>query len=84
MGKKDVEAMAQLYRQVFASYPFPIHSPSYLARTMDQNLVYYGIVADDRLIAVASTEHDFDGQNAEMTDFAARMNSAATGWPRIF
>jgi putative beta-lysine N-acetyltransferase len=70
MGKNDVEAMAQLYRQVFASYPFPIHDPAYLARTMDENLVYYGIVADDKLIALASTENHFDGQNAEMTDFA--------------
>jgi putative beta-lysine N-acetyltransferase len=70
MGKQDVEAMAQLYRQVFASYPFPIHDPAYLARTMDENLVYYGIIAEGKLIALASTEHDFDGQNAEMTDFA--------------
>lgn len=70
MGKKDVEAMAQLYRQVFASYPFPIHDPAYLARTMDENLLYYGIMVDDGLVALASTEHDFDGQNAEMTDFA--------------
>jgi putative beta-lysine N-acetyltransferase len=70
MGKKDVEAMAQLYRKVFASYPFPIHDPAYLARTMDENLVYYGILADGKLIALASTEHDFGGQNAEMTDFA--------------
>lgn len=70
MDKKDVEAMAQLYRQVFASYPFPIHNPAYLARTMDENLVYYGILAEDKLVALASTEHDFDGQNAEMTDFA--------------
>jgi putative beta-lysine N-acetyltransferase len=70
MGKKDVEPMAQLYRKVFASYPFPIHNPAYLARTMDENLVYYGIRADDKLIALASTEHDFDGQNAELTDFA--------------
>ena len=70
MGKEDVEEMAHLYRKVFASYPFPIHDPAYLARTMDENLVYYGIRAEDRLIALASTEHDFDGQNAEMTDFA--------------
>jgi putative beta-lysine N-acetyltransferase len=70
MDKKDVEAMAQLYRQVFASYPFPIHNPAYLARTMDENLVYYGILAEGKLVALASTEHDFDGQSAEMTDFA--------------
>jgi putative beta-lysine N-acetyltransferase len=70
MTKNDVEEMARLYRKVFASYPFPIHNPAYLARTMDENLVYYGIWDNDRLIALASTENDFDGRNAEMTDFA--------------
>ncbi|MBU4034492.1 MAG: putative beta-lysine N-acetyltransferase, partial [Proteobacteria bacterium] len=29
MEKHDVEEMAQLYRQVFASYPFPIQDPDY-------------------------------------------------------
>ncbi len=70
MRKHDVEDMVQLYRKVFASYPFPIHEPDYLAKTMDENLVYYGIWADDTLIALSSAEIDFDGKNAEMTDFA--------------
>ncbi len=70
MRKPEVEDMAQLYRQVFASYPFPIHDPDYLARTMDENLVYYGIWTDNKLIALSSAEIDFDGKNAEMTDFA--------------
>ena len=29
----DAEAMSRLYRKVFASYPFPIHDPAYLAAT---------------------------------------------------
>lgn len=70
MGKFDVEEMAQLYRQIFASYPFPIHDPDYLSRTMDDNVIYFGIRANDKLMALSSTEIDFVGQNTEMTDFA--------------
>lgn len=79
MRKEDVEDMAQLYRKVFASYPFPIHDTDYLAGTMDENLVYYGIWADDTLIALSSAEIDFDGQNAEMTDFATLPEFRGSG-----
>ena len=70
MRKCDVEEMARLYSQVFASYPFPIHDPDYLASTMDDSLIYFGIWDGGRLIALSSAEVDFDGSNAEMTDFA--------------
>lgn len=79
MRKHDVEDMAQLYRKVFASYPFPIHEPDYLAKTMDENLVYYGIWADDTLIALSAAEIDFDGKNAEMTDFATLPEFRGSG-----
>lgn len=70
MQKRDVSDMAQLYRRVFASYPFPIHDPNYLAKTMDENVIYHGVFKDDQLIALSSAEIDFDAQNVEMTDFA--------------
>ncbi|PLX86713.1 MAG: putative beta-lysine N-acetyltransferase [Desulfuromonas sp.] len=79
MQKDDVEEMARLYRQVFASYPFPIHDPDYLARTMDENLSYYGIWIDSRLIALSSAEIDFAGKNAEMTDFATLPECRGSG-----
>ncbi|PLX78527.1 MAG: putative beta-lysine N-acetyltransferase [Desulfuromonas sp.] len=70
MRKQDTEDMAELYKAVFASYPFPIHDPAYLVQTMDENLIYFGIRRGDELIALSSAEIDFEGQNAEMTDFA--------------
>ncbi|HIJ90136.1 MAG: putative beta-lysine N-acetyltransferase [Desulfobulbaceae bacterium] len=79
MERHEVEEMAQLYRQVFASYPFPIHDPEYLAQTMDENLIYFGIRADDKLIALSSAEIDFSGQNAEMTDFATLPEARGLG-----
>ncbi|BCR04274.1 hypothetical protein DESUT3_13430 [Desulfuromonas versatilis] len=79
MQKGDAEPMAELYRQVFASYPFPIHDPGYLARTMDENLEYYGILEGERLIALSSAEIDFAGKNAEMTDFATLPEARGKG-----
>lgn len=70
MQKQDVADMAQLYKRVFESYPFPIHDLNYIARTMDENIIYHGIFKDDLLVALSSAEIDFAARNVEMTDFA--------------
>lgn len=69
-GLEDLEAMARLYQEVFASYPFPIHRPDYLRQTMLNNVIYFGVWEGTRLIALSSAEMDPDAGNAEMTDFA--------------
>ena len=65
-----VGEITSVYREVFLSYPFPIHDPEYIIRTMKQNVQYYGIERKGNLMAVASSEIDTEGQYAEMTDFA--------------
>ncbi|MFO7932449.1 MAG: putative beta-lysine N-acetyltransferase [Bacteroidales bacterium] len=65
-----VGEITSVYREVFLSYPFPIHDPEYITRTMKQNVQYYGIERKGNLMAVASSEIDTEGQYAEMTDFA--------------
>ncbi len=67
---EDIVAMAALYREVFASYPFPIYESEYLRETMRANTVYFGIWAQKRLVALASAEMDIDAGLVEMTDFA--------------
>ena len=76
----DAEAMAQLYRQVFATYPFPIHDPAYLRQTMEENVVYFGIWDGAELVALASAEMDLAGGNVEMTDFATRPDQRGGGF----
>ncbi|MDP8234993.1 MAG: putative beta-lysine N-acetyltransferase [Candidatus Erginobacter occultus] len=71
----QTEAAAELYREVFESYPFPIHDPAYLRRTMESNVDYYGIMEGERLIALASAEKDPESLAAEMTDFATRKEA---------
>ena len=66
----DAQAMSALYRRVFASYPFPVFDPNYLAGAMAGDVAYFGIRRQDRLVALASAEIDHRHRAAEMTDFA--------------
>lgn len=63
-------AMAKIYQRVFASYPFAIFEADYIKQTMQENIAYYGVCKQERIIALASAEIDWGNSNAEMTDFA--------------
>jgi len=76
----DVGAMADIYKQVFPSYPFPVHDPAYLLETMRSHVLYFGVERKGRLLALSSAELDCDGQNAEMTDFATLPGSLGCGF----
>lgn len=79
----DTPAMATLYQLVFKSYPFPIHDPAYLARTMEENFAYFGIWEGDDLVALASSEMDTPAQAVEMTDFATNPAMRGRGYASI-
>jgi beta-lysine N6-acetyltransferase len=64
------EEMVAIYREVFDSYPFPIHDKKYIEDTMQDEVQYYGVEENGKLLALASSEMDKKGLNAEMTDFA--------------
>jgi len=68
----DAPAMAGLYRQVFETYPFPIHDPAYLRRTMETHILYFGVWTGGELVGLSSCETDGDARAVEMTDFAVR------------
>ncbi len=69
-GPADVASMARIYADVFPSYPFPIHDPAYLLKTMESHIAYFGVEADSELVAISSAEMDVKSSNVEMTDFA--------------
>lgn len=75
----DAEAMAELYRAVFASYPFPVDDPGYLRETMRDHVHYVGAERGGRLIALASAECDKVAGCAEMTDFATLPECRGVG-----
>lgn len=70
LGTEDIKQITDLYRKVFMSYPFPIHNPGYILKTMNENVHYFGVKKKGKIIAVSSAEIDREGRNAEMTDFA--------------
>ena len=68
--EKDVEKMASIYKKVFKTYPFPIHDPKYLEKTMEDETVYFGVFNKEELIGISSCEINSNEENVEMTDFA--------------
>ncbi|SHH32387.1 putative beta-lysine N-acetyltransferase [Ferrimonas marina] len=80
MAPSDVDAMAQLYAQVFPSYPFPITHPQFLLETMADNVAYFGGVREGKLVALASAEQCFETKTVEMTDFATAPSARGQGW----
>jgi putative beta-lysine N-acetyltransferase len=79
LEKSDIEKLAEMYRQVFPSYPFPIHDTDYLRKTMEDNVIYFGVFENDKLAAASSAEMDTTSQNVEMTDFATDSDFTGNG-----
>lgn len=71
-SQDDVKAMAEIYGQVFESYPFPIDDPAFLTESIQSETIFACVEKDGDMIAVASAECSFQDDHlyAEMTDFA--------------
>ncbi|ERJ12063.1 putative beta-lysine N-acetyltransferase [Haloplasma contractile] len=67
---EDASEMAELYKEVFKTYPFPIFDEDYLIKTMNSHVVYFGIWHDEKLVGLSSCEMNKEASNVEMTDFA--------------
>ena len=70
LNKEYAAEMASVFANVFSSYPFPVFNPTYICETMESNVLYFGILDNDKLVAISSSEMDVENRNAEMTDFA--------------
>ncbi len=69
--ESHIYQMANIYKKVFETYPFPIFDPEYIRKTIKENFVYFSIYNQEKeIIALSSSEMDIDCQNVEMTDFA--------------
>ena len=76
----DSAALSRLFKKTFESYPFPLSNPSYIKRTMDENILYFGIWKNDNLLAAASSETDLSSKSVEMTDFATDKDFLGRGF----
>ncbi|MCW3806148.1 putative beta-lysine N-acetyltransferase [Plebeiibacterium marinum] len=70
LTENDISDIIDIYKEVFETYPFPIHDDDYILQTMDENVRYFGAEKNGKLAAIASAEMDIKSGNAEMTDFA--------------
>ncbi len=66
----DAKTMAELYRDVFLTYPFPVDNPDYLVKTMQEHVSYFGAWHEGKLVALSSAEKYPQYGYVEMTDFA--------------
>jgi len=78
--KSDAKKIVDVYENVFETYPFPIHDIKYIEKTMNENIVYFGIWKDDEIVSVSSSEMDIKSQNTEMTDFATLPEYRGSGF----
>jgi lysine 2,3-aminomutase len=68
---EDAAEMSEIFKQVFATYPFPVTNPEYIKETMDDgSVIYFGVWDKGKLVGISSAEVDPKNKNAEMTDFA--------------
>lgn len=79
LGVEDIPKMVDIYKTVFPRYPFPIHDPYYIRKTMQEDVFYIGAFEKGKLIALASAEQDTKNHNAEMTDFAVLPEARGKG-----
>lgn len=77
---KDANQLAELYKIVFETYPFPIHDPEFLKEMMDDNIEYWGIFLGEKLISAASSEQYKSESVVEMTDFATNPDYLGKGF----
>lgn len=79
LEKYSFEEITAIYREVFETYPFPIYHPGYILKSFDEGVQYYGAETNGKIVALASAEVDYDGENAEMTDFATLPQHRGNG-----
>ncbi|MCP4687041.1 MAG: putative beta-lysine N-acetyltransferase [Desulfobacterales bacterium] len=70
LGPSDADEICRIYREVFPSYPFPIHDPEYVKIAMEEGVRYFSVREGGCIVAAAAAELDEASRNSEMTDFA--------------
>ncbi|MDT8357330.1 MAG: putative beta-lysine N-acetyltransferase [Methanomicrobiaceae archaeon] len=69
-GPADAERVADLFGEVFETYPFPVGTPRFLEEMMHEDTRYFFVASGERVIAASAAEMDPATKSVEMTDFA--------------
>ncbi|MDD3621223.1 MAG: putative beta-lysine N-acetyltransferase [Methanofollis sp.] len=76
---EDASALAALYAQTFATYPFPIDDPAYIRSAMRDSVRFFVVEHEGQVVGASSAEMDLTGKNVEMTDFAVSRSCRGLG-----
>ncbi|MGA9289816.1 MAG: putative beta-lysine N-acetyltransferase [Anaerobacillus sp.] len=68
--ESDADALALLYKKVFAVYPTPMDDPEYIRKAMKEDTIFFVLEEKGMMISAASAEVNRKYKNAEMTDCA--------------
>lgn len=79
-NKNNAEEMANLYKKIFKTYPFPIYDPEYLKKTMIESFLYFSIKKRGKMVSIASCDIDLENKSVEMTDFATLPEYRSNGY----
>lgn len=81
---EDIPGLADLYRRVFASYPFPIQDSAYLSANLGEKADYFiaGAADGSGPVAASSAERVKGADAVEMTDFATLPSWRGHGFAR--
>ncbi|AEG58546.1 putative beta-lysine N-acetyltransferase [Desulforamulus ruminis] len=77
--KQDINRMADLFRQVFATYPTPIYTPRYLNCAMEKGDLYMVVYHGQQLVGAAAAEIDRDYGRTELTNCATHPDYRGLG-----
>lgn len=81
--KEDAVQLAELYGEVFETYPTPMNKASYIKEVMDEGTIFYVIKKDGKVISAASAEVNQKYSNAEVTDCATLPEFRKHGFMKI-
>lgn len=79
-NKSHTYQIADIYKKVFETYPFPIYDSEYIAKTMNENFIYFSIQKNGNIVALSSSEMDINSRNVEMTDFTTLPEYRGNGF----
>ncbi|MDK8179769.1 putative beta-lysine N-acetyltransferase [Paenibacillus sp. UMB4589-SE434] len=80
---QDANVLAALYRQVFATYPTPMHDPLYVEHIIQEGTIFHVAELQGQLVSAASAEINTTFHNAEMTDCATLHTCRNKGLMRL-
>lgn len=76
---EDIPQLAELYAEVFASYPTPITDQQYIKKCMQNNTVFIVAEQQQQIISAASADINDDYKCVELTDCATKQQHRGQG-----